>query len=181
MIVIGYQGIGKSTLASRDICYIDLESNNFFVDGKRADDWYKPYCKIAEHLSQQGYVVFTSSHEVVRNQLKNSNETVVVVYPGLELKDKWIEKLWMRYSKSRSEKDYKAYANAVAMYEHNIRELAASDIRHKIVLSDVDYDLDDELYKFERTIEKEKRLQAFVEDMNNEGMTDRHSEEKNDE
>ena len=66
MIVIGYQGIGKSTLANKDLRFIDLESGNFWVDGKRADDWYKPYCQIAEHLSRQGYIVFTSSHEVVR-------------------------------------------------------------------------------------------------------------------
>ena len=53
MIVIGYQGIGKSTLAGRDHKFIDLESGNFWVDGKRADDWYKPYCQIAEHLSKK--------------------------------------------------------------------------------------------------------------------------------
>ena len=51
MIVIGYQGIGKSSLAGRNNIFIDLESGNFWVDGKRADDWYKPYCQIAEHLS----------------------------------------------------------------------------------------------------------------------------------
>lgn len=38
MIVIGYQGIGKSTLANKDLRFIDLESGNFWVDGKRADD-----------------------------------------------------------------------------------------------------------------------------------------------
>lgn len=58
MIIVGYQGIGKSSLAGRDKKFIDLESGNFWIDGKRADDWYKPYCKIAEHLSQQGYYVF---------------------------------------------------------------------------------------------------------------------------
>ena len=69
MIIIGYQGIGKSTLANCNLNYVDLESSNFYIDGKRADDWYKPYCKIAEHLSQQGYYVFVSSHKVVRDEL----------------------------------------------------------------------------------------------------------------
>ena len=112
MIIIGYQGIGKSTLAGRDK-FIDLESGNFWVDGKRAEDWYKPYCQIAEHLSAQGFTVFTSSHEVVRKQLRNSKEKVFVAFPSLELKDCWIEKLKMRWEDTQLDKDYKAYMNAL--------------------------------------------------------------------
>lgn len=123
MIVIGYQGVGKSTLAGRDRKFIDLESGNFWVDGKRADDWYKPYCNIAEDLSNQGYIVFTSSHEVVRNRLKNSNECVVVVFPALELKTEWINKLQDRYDRTGLEKDYKALMNAIDLYDENITEL----------------------------------------------------------
>lgn len=148
MIVIGYQGIGKSTLACRDICYLDLESGNFWVDGKRADDWYKPYCQIAEHLSQQGYIVFTSSHEVVRERLKNSTETVVVVYPAVELKDEWISRLEKRYQESGLEKDYKALMNAKDRYVENIHEIENCEIPHKIVLNSMNYDLDYTLYDF---------------------------------
>ena len=143
MIVIGYQGIGKSTLAGRDHRFIDLESGNFWIDGKRAEDWYKPYCKIAEHLSQQGYDVCVSSHEVVREQLKNSTEPVVIVYPSVELRDQWIEKLWNRYQVSGLDKDYKAYANAKARYVENIQELENCDIPYKIVLESMDYNLAD--------------------------------------
>ena len=116
MIVIGYQGIGKSTLAGRNNKFIDLESSNFWIDGKRADDWYKPYCKIAEHLSQQGYIVFTSSHEVVRKQLEDSDEIVVLAFPSAELKWEWIAKLEKRYEESGLEKDYKALMNAKDRY-----------------------------------------------------------------
>ena len=94
MIVVGYQGIGKSTIAGRDHRFIDLESSSFWIDGKRADDWYKPYCRIAECLSKQGFIVLTSSHEVVRKFfLDNQVDSVVLVYPSIELKDKWIESL----------------------------------------------------------------------------------------
>ena len=41
MIIVGYQGIGKSSISNPDTRCIDLESGNFFVDGKRPDDWYK--------------------------------------------------------------------------------------------------------------------------------------------
>lgn len=154
MIVIGYQGIGKSTLAGKDNRYIDLESGNFWVDGKRAEDWYKPYCQIAEHLSQQGYVVFTSSHEVVRNQLENSNEVVVLVYPSFELKDKWIDKLDYRYQDSGLEKDYKALMNAKDRYSDNIQELEQSNIGYKLVLRTMDYDLEAALIHLKNEIER---------------------------
>ncbi len=148
MIVIGYQGIGKSSLAGRDNRFIDLESSNFWVDGKRADDWYKPYCQIAEHLSQQGYIVFTSSHEVVRNQLVGSSEPVVVVYPAPELKTEWLEKLANRYQRTGLDKDYKAYMNAEDRYTENIQELATCDIPYKLSLTDINYDLEAALIHF---------------------------------
>lgn len=152
MIVIGYQGIGKSTLAGKNYKFIDLESGNFWVDGKRADDWYKPYCQIAEHLSQQGYTVFTSSHEVVRKQLENSKETVVVVYPSIELKDSWIDRLELRYQCSGLDKDYKALMNAKDRFEENINELSESNIMYKIALIDMKYDLEESLIHLENEI-----------------------------
>lgn len=148
MIVVGYQGIGKSTLAGRDRKFIDLESGNFWVDGKRADDWYKPYCRIAEHLSQQGYVVFVSSHEVVRKQLLATSEPVVVAYPALELKSMWIDKLENRYSDTGLEKDYKALMNAKDRYEENIHELESCDLPFKMKLKTCDYDLEAALIHF---------------------------------
>ena len=151
MIVIGYQGIGKSTLAGRDNKFIDLESGNFWVDGKRADDWYKPYCQIAEHLSQQGYTVFTSSHEVVRKQLENSKEDVVIVFPSLTLKDEWIDKLERRYAESGLEKDYKALMNAKDRYEENIKELNNDNLSTQ-VLTQMSYDLEAALIHFNNEI-----------------------------
>lgn len=148
MIVIGYQGIGKSSLAGRDRKFIDLESGNFWVDGKRAADWYKPYCQIAEHLSQQGYIVFTSSHEVVRKQLEKSREVVVLVYPSLKLKGMWIDKLENRYRDTGLEKDYKALMNAKDRFDANIQELMDSRFNYKFELSNPDYDLEASLIHF---------------------------------
>lgn len=145
MIIIGYQGIGKSTLAGKGK-FIDLESGNFWVDGKRSDDWYIPYCNIAEHLSRQGFVVFTSSHEVVRKQLENSKEKVYVAYPSLNLKYDWIKKLEARYEDSRLEKDYKALMNAINCYEENIKSLMNSGFDT--------IEINDTSYVLERLIEK---------------------------
>lgn len=122
MIIVGYQGIGKSTLAGKNGC-IDLESSNFWVNGKRLSNWYISYCQIANHLSEQGYTVFVSSHEVVRKELEKSDEAVVVVYPSLTLRDLWVDKLRNRYKETGLEKDYKALANAEDRYVTNIEEL----------------------------------------------------------
>ena len=40
MILVGYQGIGKSTLAKEKVDIIDLESGNFWIP-KTEDDYNK--------------------------------------------------------------------------------------------------------------------------------------------
>lgn len=140
MIIIGYQGIGKSTLANKNNEYIDLESGNFWHSGIRPENWYIYYCNIAEHLSKQGYNVFVSSHEVVRKRLKNSSETVICIYPSILLAEQWTKKLKQRYNQSRLEKDYKAWKNAEDRYHENISELMMCGIPY-IEINSMDYDL----------------------------------------
>lgn len=140
MIIIGYQGIGKSTLAKDSWKYIDLESGNFWVNGERDEQWYKPYCNIANHLSAQGYTVFTSSHKEVREELKNSSEVVKIAFPALELKTDWLIRLTNRYNESMLEKDYKALINASLYYEDNINDLMNEPF-DKIVINNIDYNL----------------------------------------
>lgn len=139
MIIIGYQGIGKSTLAGKYKC-IDLESGNFWVDGKRDENWYIPYCQIANHLSQQGFTVFVSSHEVVRKELEKSEEKIYVICPSLDLKTDWIHKLRERWEESGLVKDYKAYMNAVDRYTENCTEIMESGFDF-VVIDNMDYSL----------------------------------------
>ena len=146
MIVIGYQGVGKSTLASRNLKYIDLESSNFWFDDAetkqrvRHSNWYEMYCNVAEDLSRQGYVVFVSSHQPVRERLLKSEEYVVACVPSLILKDEWIKKLKERYENSLLEKDYKAYMNAADRFAENVTEIMNGGF-DTILITDVDYNL----------------------------------------
>lgn len=146
MIIIGYQGIGKSTLAKDSLKYIDLESGNFWVNGERDEQWYKPYCNIANHLSAQGYTVFTSSHKEVREELKNSSEVVKIAFPALELKTDWLIRLTNRYNESMLEKDYKALINASLYYEDNIEDLMNEPF-DKIIINNIDYNLEELIEK----------------------------------
>lgn len=141
MIIIGYQGVGKSTLAATLEQYIDFESSVYFIDGKRPDNWYKMYARAAKLLSDQGYDVFVSSHDVVRKELREIGATdVITITPALELKSLWITKLAARYKLSTLEKDYKAWKNAEACYEQNIEDIRNSGFTN-IILDTMEYEL----------------------------------------
>lgn len=153
MIIIGYPGIGKSTLAATDNRYIDLESSCFSVDGKKIDNWYVAYCQVAEHLSKQGYIVFVSSHAAVVDYLcrihTSTDEPVAIVYPSIKLKDQWVEKLRQRFDDSGLEKNYLAWVRSIKHYEDDIRALMKVPyikcgdrlICGRVELYSMDYDL----------------------------------------
>lgn len=133
MIIVGYQCIGKSTLAKNMYDCIDLESSNFFVDGKRDEDWYKVYVNIAKNLSDQKNIVFISSHKIVREYLNEQNIEFLVVCPSLELKEEWLKKLKDRYDETGKDKDYRAWKNAEVGYDEQIKDLMQE---HNVVLLD---------------------------------------------
>ena len=144
MIIIGYQGIGKSSVAMGNLSFIDLESSSFYVNGKRDDDWYIVYAQIAEHLSKQGYTVFVSSHQVLRDWLKNSTEKVVEIYPSHEIKEDWLRRLKYRLITDPSEKNERAYKGAIRDYDANIDSFE-EDRGHYIYmeLRTINYKLED--------------------------------------
>ena len=163
MIIIGYPGIGKSSISNSDTRCIDLESSNFFVDDKRPDDWYKYYVQIAQHLSAQGYTVFVSSHKVVRDELKATNaEDVAVCFPNTNLKEQWVERLCDRYKRTRLDKDLRAAMNVEQNYLSNIVELYDEAIKNgwmMIAIGTTDYDLytDVVIPALKRRVENDKQ------------------------
>ena len=132
MIIIGYQGIGKTTLSKNYYNYIDLESTNTWFEEngerKRWPNWAEIYVNFAVDLSENyHHTVFVSSHQVVRDELKKRDIPMVAVCcPRPELKEPWISRLRARYDYSGKDKDYRALMNAVDRYEENIAEIANS-------------------------------------------------------
>ena len=142
MIVIGYQGIGKSTLARKSFRYIDLESSALRKGNMRWQNWYEPYCMIAEWLSRQGYTVFVSSHKEVRDYLNEfCEEPFCAVVPSEDIKDEWIERLRERHKRLPTDKNYRAYMNAVDRFTENVREIKkdVADVRE---ITSMSYELD---------------------------------------
>ena len=139
-IIVGYQGVGKSTLSYHQQRVIDLESSYFFVDGKRDENWHIAYCNIARNLCRQGYIVCVSSHKIVRDELaKNPASKQFIVYPCLALKDKWIKNLEYRYNSTPSDKNYKAWKNAECCYDENIQDLINQEGFEKIEIPNMSY------------------------------------------
>ena len=130
VIYICYQGVGKSSTVNECDFFIVLESSNFKDEnGYRTDDWYVYYVNTAFDLASQGYSVFVSSHDVVRKRVSYMkdeyypNIDIYVVYPSVELKDKWIERLEKRYDENPTKKNKVAYLNAKDRFSENIAEM----------------------------------------------------------
>ena len=153
MIITGYQGIGKSTLASKNDKIIDLESSSFWKvdeDGNRTrpHDWHIYYCQVAQHLSKQGYIVFVSCHQEVRDWLSVHNEEkFCAIFPDESIKNDWLQRLKNRYIASNSEKDLRAYEHAKVCYDNDIYRLWYEcqynvEYYHNVaIIKDINYDL----------------------------------------
>ena len=143
MIIVGYPCIGKSTYAnSHAYSVIDLESSNFVKDGS----WVESYCNVAIDLSEHGYDVFVSSHDVVRKQLlKSGYKFIFAIYPSFEIKDEWIERLHSRYLNTKLEKDYRAWQRAVSHYDEDVTALK-EDAKHFHGFYEIGHEPEDESY-----------------------------------
>lgn len=141
MIISGYPGIGKSSMAESFDEVIDLESHNMVVDGTRHDDWAKAYCNFARDFSNHCKTVFVSSHKEVRDELKDY-ECKLLVYPSISMKNSWIKKLEKRYDEFPSEKNRKALEFGKKYFESSILELQNdTNFKYKLELTNPRYNL----------------------------------------
>lgn len=141
LVVIGYQGIGKSTLAKKNLRCIDLESSAFYIDNKRIDNWEIPYVQMAVALAKEGRVVLLSSHKRVRRALEEAPVPVVACVPRPHLRDTWVSKLKRRWEQTREPKDFRAYMNAHDCYVTNVSEIS-EDVGDTIWIESMGYDLE---------------------------------------
>lgn len=146
MIICGYPCIGKSTVASQCSNVIDLESSHFKVQGRDNTDWEMGYCKMAKELSDQGYVVFTSTHKQVRDMFNKLDIGFNVCYPAPELKEQWIERATERATRSALYKDNMALDRIRDYYEEDINDLMHTRCEDHLIITEVPYDLKDIIF-----------------------------------
>lgn len=150
MIIVGYPGIGKTTIASKFHDFFDFDSSSMIIteDGsnKKPDYWWELYARIAIKLNRD-LNVFVSSHKEVQEEiLKQAKEAGVmehvrICYPALELKEQWLKRLKERYEASGLDKDKRAFDYATAHYEENIMAMKKiPGVKHKEI-KEMPYDL----------------------------------------
>lgn len=88
MIICGFPGVGKSTLAKFSN-WVDLESTPF------EKDWVR-YAKVAKHMNDNGYNVMVSTHPQLLEQFEQMEVRYTVVIPPIDdfltYKDRYIKR-----------------------------------------------------------------------------------------
>ena len=162
LIIIGYPGIGKSSLGTMDSAnqnIIDFESSLFKIDGDRTDNWNVIYCRQAVSLAKQGFIVCISSHKCVREELARYDQddfVIVAITPSPKLKEEWIARLRDRYLQDPSEKNIAALTNAEGHYDEYIKDIASDPNFSHIYLESTNYHLRsiiNKLYKMFNSID----------------------------
>lgn len=146
-IIIGYPGVGKSTLAGSNK-YIDLESSMFRNSlGEKIEDWDYAYVRVAADLARQGYNVFISSHSDVYSHFSynvaKSLESlddikVLAIYPSSRMFNIWVDKLGSRYRNDPSTKNLAAYTRAQNHIISDVEELKDFAKRNSIITIEID-------------------------------------------
>lgn len=162
LIVCGYPGIGKSSIAGWNNC-IDLESSYFSHDerGKIIDGWVERYCKTALDIARQGYTVLVSCHESVRNCIYTLQKDyykrwhtpkvpVVIFCPRPEMKEAWAIRLVERYLRTNRDKDLRAFEGAIKSWETNMQYMTRLDYLPIYSPDEIDYDLRDYILKIRK-------------------------------
>ena len=151
MIIVGYPCIGKSTYAAgHQFKAIDLESSNFIKNGS----WVESYCNVAIDLSEHGYNVFVSSHDVIRKQLLESGYAFIfAIYPSLAMKGEWIERLQNRYLDTELDKDYRAWQRALNHYDEDVAAFK-EDAMHFYRFYEIGHEPEGESYDIESILDE---------------------------
>ena len=146
LIIIGYPGIGKSTIALKHDRYVDLDSG---FTSKTDRFWQLYYCVFAASIAIQGKVVFVSSHKSNCEYLRalyadrDTDIKLAIVCPSIDLEQEWIEKLKSRYELSKEDADKRAYEFVSHNFQTSIEGLHSYKNIPVYEITSMDYKLDD--------------------------------------
>lgn len=143
MIIFGYPGIGKTSIARWDYRFIDLDPSDPLIRWRwprKKDDWVTDYCNMALMLSKQGYYVLVSTHPNVIRRLASKNEDYCFVYPDVSIQEEWTNRLKERYLRTPNRSTHNAY---VRVRDHMKEDFLQLERLHgkRIVLHSMEYNL----------------------------------------
>jgi len=151
LIISGYQGIGKSTIAGKDLC-IDLESSFFHNE----TNWWDKYSCVAVDLASQGYTVLVSCHNKVRETIWVStalyqNIQKAIIIPNPSLYEEWTNKLEQRYLQTKKDKDFRAWQRTKYYFKEDIAEIM-DNYAPIYTIDSMDYKLSDIIAKIRNEV-----------------------------
>lgn len=136
-VYCGYPGIGKTSIGGQwifskedgyDHPIVDMETSLMrSYTGERPKNWVVIYCNYVEDLINQGVNVMCSTHGDVRKELDNRGIEYVNVFPSLNIKQYWLDRLQQRWKDDPSDKNKAAYDRAMEWYDHDIEDLMSND------------------------------------------------------
>lgn len=118
MIIFGYPGIGKTTFCEKYPFCIDLESSKY----PNKDEYVEEILEL--HRKRQ--IVFASTHAEVIDKVTarvKYKEEILILFPHLDLKKYWIQKLRRRYEGDDSLKNLRALLRAEDYFDKDVRHL----------------------------------------------------------
>ena len=182
MIIFGYQGIGKSTLANSPSgeSYIDLESSMFRtpMHPERSEDWFQAYGNIVYDLNKQNKFIFSACHQQIRDYITSEKDLKgvmsVICYPSIELREEWLYRLRQRWIDTQLPKDKAALDYAEASYSSSIKALDKDTDYDHLILTKMNYNLHDILigyfnYKYSMVAHLEDTANEFILDISDAG------------
>lgn len=135
-VISGFPGIGKShlfgitTLSVKDS---DSSAFSWTEEGKRHPDFPANYIRHIQDHQGDVDIILVSSHKVVRNALEEANIPYTVVYPGIHLKDEYME----RYRRRGNEESFLHFIDQ--HWENFLKDIAAETFPDHIILEEDEY------------------------------------------
>lgn len=136
-IISGFPGVGKSYLFNNTkLKVLDSDSSEFswVKDGngnntkERSPEFPSNYMKhIKDNISKVD-IILVSSHDVVRNALKDNSLDYTLVYPNIKAKEKYVE----RYKQRGSDEGFINFISS--NWENFIRDIELEEFPIKIEL-----------------------------------------------
>lgn len=132
-IISGFPGIGKSFLfKNNDIIVLDSDSSDFswIEKGVRHPDFPNNYMEHIQFNMGIADIILVSSHDIVREALRDNNIDYTLVYPSIECKDEYLE----RYKNRGNEEGFINFIGS--NWENFIRDIEGETFPKLVKLED---------------------------------------------
>ena len=155
MIIVGYYGVGKTTLCKNVATNIDLDC----ISADPSPVVVDAYADMIKSMNEDGYDVFIQSNEqLIRTLCKlGLREQILIVTPGYSLKEQWATKLCEQYDTSETSASLRSLLVSTSNYNAATADLLALAFELNVMvycIINMDYKLEKIVNKYKEMISK---------------------------